>query len=395
MTSEPTSFGFYACGVILLLVCALKLPALVSRRHDTLLRAACMLLFLGGCEMVLVAPDSITTLNRVTGVTNIAAPAVYATMIAFAGTTLVLLINWRPAPPEQTRRITRLCVAAHSMAVVAIISLFCVGDTPVEQVTLFDVYYANTPFIRELIVTYLTAQGTATMAACVLCWRWSREVHGSLQAGLRILSSAYLITVSYDVIRLIGVAGRWTGHDLDFLIDKVSARLAAPACILGAIGFIIPLAGPRLAQTARVIKQLRQLAPLWQALQHVPTPGAIRATLPWWRTSPAVLLTARKTALYDAILALTPYCDADIREVAYQAALRNGDDESCAVFTADAAMILAARERQRARPEPQQGVTYQPERRAMDLVPLSLALTSPVLPDLLNQPLLKTAAHHE
>lgn len=70
-------------------------------------------------------------------------------------------------------------------------------------------------------------------------------------------------------------------------------------------------------------------------------------SLPWWRTPPAVLLTGRKTVLYDAILALTPYCDPDVREAALRAALRSGDDEARAAVTAEAAMILVARERQR------------------------------------------------
>ncbi|MFI9601330.1 MAB_1171c family putative transporter [Streptomyces sp. NPDC052043] len=396
MTSGPSNIGFYVCGLILLLVCALKIPALLRRRHDTLLRAACLLLFAGGCQLILAAPDSITTLNRLTGTPNIAAAAVYAVTTAFAGASLLLIINWRPAPPERTRRFSRLCVSAYSLVVVAVIVLFWAGDAPVEQVTLFDVYYAETPYIRELIVTYLVAQGVAMMAAGILCWRWSREVRGSLRAGLRILALAYLIIVCYDLIRLVAVAARWTGHHLDFLVDEVSVRLAAPVAVLGAVGFALPLAGPRVAGTARAVRQLRQLTPLWRALRDVPTPGAIRASLPWWRTPPAVLLTARRTALYDALLTLSPYCDPAVRAAAYEAALRHGDDTPRAAVTADAAVILVARDRQRANPEPPQAMTRTPAGRAQDLVPLSRALTSPVLPDLLNHlraP--RKAARHE
>ncbi|NUV61582.1 MAB_1171c family putative transporter [Streptomyces sp. CAI-85] len=397
MTLGPSNLGFYICGFILFLVCALKIPALIRRRGDTLLRAACLLLFAGGCQMILAAPDSITTLNRLTGIPNVAAPTVYVVTTAFAGASLLLIINWRPGSPEQTRRFSRWCVSAYSAVVVVIVVLFWAGDAPVEQVTLFDVYYAETPYIRELILTYLVAQGVAMMAASILCRRWSRQVHGSLRAGLRILASAYLTIVCYDVLRLVAVTARWTGHNLDFLVDKVSVLLAAPVAVLGAVGFALPLVGPRVAQTARVVQQLRQLTPLWRALRHVPTPGAIRASQPWWRTPPAVLLTGRKTALYDAILALTPYCDPTVREAAYLAALRGGDDEPLAAVTADAAMILVARDRQRTDPGQQpHDVTRTPARRVQDLVPLSLALTSPTLPDLLNQlGALEKAAHHE
>lgn len=284
MSSGTSNLGFYACGTILLLVCAVKVPALVRKRHDTLLRAACLLLFAAGCLMILAAPDSIAELNQLTGIANVAAPVVYVTTTAFSGASLLLIINWRPAPPEQTRRASRWCVIAYSLATVVIIGLFWAGSAPVEQIALFDAHYANTPYIREMIVTYLAAQGVAMMTASTMCWRWSKEVHGSLRAGLRILAPAYLIIVCYDGIRLVAVGARWTGHNLDYLVDKVSVHLAPPASMLGAIGFVLPLAGPRMAETTRIIGQLRQLAPLWRALQHVPTPGAVRTSLPWWRT---------------------------------------------------------------------------------------------------------------
>lgn len=379
MSSGTSNLGFYASGIILLLVCALKIPALVRRRHDMLLRAACLLLFAAGCLMILAAPDSIAELNQLTGITNVAAPVVYVITTAFSGASLLLIINWRPAPPEQTRQASRLCVIAYSLTIVVITVLFWAGRAPVEQTSLFDVYYANTPYIREMIVTYLVAQGVAMMTASVMCWRWSQEVHGTLRAGLRILAPAYLIIVCYDVIRLVAVTARWMGGNLDFLVDKVSAPLAAPASLLGAIGFTLPLAGPRVAETVRTVGQLRRLAPMWRALQHVPTPGAVRTSLSWWRTPPALLLTSRKTALYDAVLALAPYCDPDVREAAYRRALRDDGDETAAGVTADAAMILIARERQRTAPDQQYDTTQPSVWRPKDLVLLSQALTSPVV----------------
>ncbi|MET9151926.1 MAB_1171c family putative transporter [Streptomyces griseoflavus] len=397
MTSGPSSLGFYVYGAMLLLVCALKIPALLRRRHDTLLRAACLLLLAAGCLMIFAAPDSITALNRLTGITNFAAPVVYATTTAFAGASLLLIINWRPAPPERTRRASRLCVTAYGLTVLAIAVLFWAGDTPTEQPTLFDAHYATTPFIREMIVTYLTAQGVAMMTASILCLRWSREVHGWLRAGLRVLAPAYLIIVCYDVLRLTAVTARWTGHHLDFLVDEISPRLAAPASVLGILGFVLPLLGPRLADTTRAVRQLRQLAPLWRALRDTPTPGAIRVPLPWWRTPPAVLLTGRKTALYDAILALTPYCDPAVREAAHRTALRHTGDAAHAAVTADAAMLLAARERQRTTTPHRPPDTTPPlPHRPHDLIPLSRSLSSPVVQNFRHpRTPPQKAAHHE
>ncbi|MBK3564466.1 MAB_1171c family putative transporter [Streptomyces sp. MBT62] len=396
MTSGTGNLGFYASGTILLLVCALKVPALIRRWHDPLLRAACTLLFAAGCLMILAAPDSIVDLNHRTGITNVAAPVVYAITILFSGSSLLLIINWRPAPADQNRRLSRWCVIAYSLTILAIVTLFWVGNAPVQQVTAFDAYYASTPYIREMIVTYLLAQGVAMMAASTLCWRWSKEVHGSLWAGLRILAPAYLIIVCYDVTRLVAVVARWTHHDLDFLVTKVSPLLAAPTSLLGAIGFTLPLAGPRLAEAIRSVRQLHELTPLWRALEDVPTPGAVRTLLPWWRTPPAVLLTGRRTALYDAIHALAPYYDPAVREATYHTALSDGDNESSAAATADAAMVLAARDRQRTVPDQAHDLALAPAWRAGDLVLLSKALTSPRIRELLAYDVpQQKAAHHE
>ncbi|MEV0976304.1 MAB_1171c family putative transporter [Streptomyces sp. NPDC049915] len=395
MTSGANSIGFYVSGGLILLVGALKLPALMRRRSDTLLRAACLLLFSAGLLMLLAAPQSIVTLNRLTGIPNIAALLVYAVTMAFSGSSLMLIVNWRSVSAGQTRVITRLCATVYSLVIVVLVVLFWAGDTPVEQVTLFDAYYATTPFIREMIVLYLAAQAVAMTAAGFLCWRWSGQVRGSLRAGLYILAPAYLLIVVYDVMRLIAVSARWLGRDLDRLIE-ISPQFAAPACLLGATGFAVPLAGPRIAETARAIGDLRRLAPLWRQLQDVPTPGAVRATLPWWRTDPAVLLTGRKTALYDALLALAPHADPAVREAAHRSALRRGEDEGRASATADAAMILVARERQRTSSGRLPADVPPASWRSQDLPAISQALASPVVEEAVrtSRPSQK-AAHHE
>ncbi|MFF2205201.1 MAB_1171c family putative transporter [Streptomyces sp. NPDC058145] len=381
MTSGPSNIAYYICGGALFLTCALKVPALIRRRHDPLLRSAFMLLFAGGCIMILASREAIVTLNQASGVTNFTAPVVYAALAAYSGASLLLIIHWRPAPPEQTLRNARWCTAAYSVAVIAIFVLFGMGRTPVEQVTLFDAYYANTPYIREMIVLYLVAHGVAAIAVVVMCWRWSKDIHGSLRAGLRLLVLGYLLHVSYDASRLVAVAARWSGHNLDFLIDQVSPLFAAFSAVPGSIGFTLPLVGPRVAQNVQVIGQLRQLAPLWRLLQHVPTPGAVRAVLPWWRTSPALLLTSRKTALYDAILSLTPYCDPATRDAAYQEALRRGQDDASATASGDAAMIIAALQRQRTHPAHLGDEVPASVWRSKDLIPLSLALSSSFIQD--------------
>ncbi|AIS02236.1 MAB_1171c family putative transporter [Streptomyces glaucescens] len=377
MEHGPSDLAFYTCGCLLLLIGLVKLPAAINRRHDMLLRAAVALLVIASTVFFLGAPDSIALINEMSGVPNLAAPLTYTALTAFSGASLLLIINWRPARPEQTRRASRICIAGSCFVILAIHGLFWLGDTPVEQLTLFDGYYADTPYIREMILLYLLAQGAGTLTTSILCWRWSREVTGSLRAGLRILVPAYLLHVAYDGVKLVAVVARWTGRRWDFLIDQVAPLAAAPSALLVVTGFALPLAGPRLALTFQALRQLQELAPLWQELHAVPTPGSVRTALPWWST-PAVRLTARMTAIFDALLSLAPYYDARARDEAYRTAVGSGEPPRCARATADAAMIIDAVRRQRTERGPDENLdntTWGTH----DLVHLSKALSSPVV----------------
>ncbi|MER6441061.1 MAB_1171c family putative transporter [Streptomyces sp. NPDC001185] len=377
MRHGPNNQIFYICGICLLLICLFKVPAL-RRRRDPLLSSVALLLLDGGLVFFFSAPDSISAINRATGIVNFAAPVAYSALAVFGGANLLLLVNWRPSPPEQRRRASSVCVTAYSLVVVLIIAFFWLGDAPVEQVTLFDWYYADTPWIREMILTYLLAQGVATMATFVLCWRWSKEVDGFLRVGLRILAPGYLLHVCYDVIKLVAVYGRWTGQQWDYLVDQVAPQTAAPSAALVVIGFTLPLAGPRMTQTMLAFKQLRDLGPLWRELRTVPTPGAIRTTLPWW-SSPAVRLTRRRTQIFDALLTLAPAYDSAVRDNAYRAALDHGDNSPTAEAAADAVMIVAARVRQETGFVGSTAPDAKPWR-TQDLVALSRALASPLTP---------------
>ena len=103
------------------------------------------------------APPTIGEVNDVIGITNFSAPLVYCLLTAFSAACLVLIVNWRGGPPEETRRVSRRWVIGYSVVIVALVVLFVLGDTPVERLVDFDTYYANEPFVREMIVLYLVA----------------------------------------------------------------------------------------------------------------------------------------------------------------------------------------------------------------------------------------------
>ncbi|MET8954590.1 DUF6545 domain-containing protein [Streptomyces sp. NPDC004393] len=374
---------FYVSSGLMLLACLLKLPALVrARGRDWLLSSICALLFLGAGVLFTTAQTTIALVNRGTGVPNIAAPIVYMLLVAFSGASIVLVLNWRgETETAQPRRLSRVTLAAYGVAVLLIGVLFSLGDAPVEQRTRFDLYYATTPFIREMVLLCLTAHAVASLTVGHLCRRWSGEVHGMLRTGLRVLATAYLMHfVGYDLMTAAAVIGRWTGHTWDTLI-VIARTTIAPSAVLGAAGFVLPLIGG--STTVRYW----QLAPLARTVRPVRgAPGPTPLPLPWWKPSVHLRLTRRQTCISDRILACRDHSDPGIRDEAHRLALaRNATGEEAAAI-AEAALIVAAVEVHYAR-----GSHGTPPRRRVnaderavsssDLVHISRALRSRIVKD--------------
>ncbi|MFE2147686.1 hypothetical protein ACFXA3_39180, partial [Streptomyces sp. NPDC059456] len=208
---------YYIPAAALAVSLAFKLPALRNNWRDPLLRSVCALLILAGSVFTFAAPPTIVAVNRWTGVTNFSAPLVYCLITLFSAACLVLIVNWRGGPPEETRRISRRWMLGYAGVVVVLVALFLLGETPVERLRDFDTYYANTPYIQQMIALYLTAHLVAAVVMVAMCWRWSLQVHGWLRIGLMIIVSGYVFNLSYDATKISAVVARWAGHDLDDL----------------------------------------------------------------------------------------------------------------------------------------------------------------------------------
>ncbi|WP_327357827.1 MAB_1171c family putative transporter [Streptomyces sp. NBC_01304] len=375
------NIAFYVGAAALFVACLVKVPSLLRSPHDALLRSACALLFVGGCDLLLVAPDTIATMNRLTGVTNFSAPLVYIMLSAFSGASVVLLVNWRGGQPDRTRRTSRTFVTVYSLVIAAIAGLFWAGSTPREELVDFDTVYATTPYIREMIVLYLVSHGVASTMASLLCWRWAVEVRGTFRVGLRILGTAYVLHVIYDVTKMLAVTARWFHTDWDVLSRDVAPVVAAPSAVLVGTGFLLPLLSRRVSDTLEAIRHLRLLAPLASELGTVTHDSAHHIAISRWSPAVRLRLTQRKTSISDGILQLSPYFDEEIRTAALNASLARGDSEDQARAVADAAVLVAAAGSRRADPDaadaaPQPEVLRVGER---DLLPLAQALSSPVV----------------
>ncbi|MEO3975281.1 MAB_1171c family putative transporter [Streptomyces sp. CAU 1734] len=337
-----SDFSFYGPALLGGLAFLLRLPGLLRNPHDPLLRAVAVLLVTGWGVFFFGAIPTIAKVNELTGVPNFSAPLVYTILTAFSGSCIVLIINWRGGPPRRIRRATRWCIGIYSLVGVALCVLFALGEAPAERLRDLDTYYANTPYIREMIVLYLVTHTVSAIIMTALCHRWSRDVSGVLRTGLVLMVSGYLLTLVYDICKFAAVGARWAGGDWDELSTDVARPLASAASLFIATGLGLPLVVQRLEGPWRSWSRYRELGPLWRLLSGL-TAG--RSNL---RMSPlssvGVRLLQRESDIHDGLLALNPHFDPEVRAAALAAALAAGASPEDASARAEAAMVVAALE---------------------------------------------------
>ncbi|MET9605281.1 MAB_1171c family putative transporter [Streptomyces sp. NPDC006512] len=320
---------------------AVKLWALRRNPRDPLLRTVTATLFIGGLLFVTAAPPNLAAINAAFGVPNIAAPIVYSILTAFDGVSIVLLIHWRGNDDARvTLRQTRLCLTTYALVIVAIYVLFALGDAPVERLRDLDTYYCGTPWIREMILLYLAAHSVAAVTMVVLSWRWSRQVPGTLKAGLILIAVGAVGTVAYDLLKYTAITARWLGHDWDWLSTHVAFSLAGISASLVSAGFLLPPIGQGVGSRWRAFRRFRRLQPLWLEIRPE-IPPTSPAPMPWWRPVERRLMQ-RERDIFDAVLRLAPWFDRSTGAKVYALALAEHSEGLRARGEADASVIARA-----------------------------------------------------
>lgn len=344
----PELLVLYGPGSLMLLALLLKAPTLRRNWDQPLMRSVCALLAVACLVVFVAAPPSIAALNRLAGVPNFGAPLEFCAITAFSGTCVLLVVHWAGGPPAAVRRATRLTLTGFGAVSLAIVTLFVIGDAPVERLRDLDTYYANTPWIREMIVCYLLAHTAGTSALTVLSGKWLLRTDPSLRplrTGLALIMLGGLLDLGYNLVKWAALGARWTGHDWDALSTDVAPPLAAAAVLCVASGFLAPLVGD--SDAWRELRQYRRLRPLWKALRGFAASSVRTVPLAWW--SPVgIRLIHRESVIDDGILALARWFDPRVRSSAYAAARGAGLCEARAAVVADAAMLAAACERRAA-----------------------------------------------
>ncbi|MFI5865160.1 MAB_1171c family putative transporter [Streptomyces sp. NPDC051546] len=328
---------YYVPAVALGIAFVTKLRGFIRRRRDPMTRAVAGLLLMSGAGFALAAPPTIAVVNRWAGVPNVSAPLVYAILCVFNTFCIVLLVYWREGFGEGARRQVRRWFGACAGVIVLLVGCFSLGEAPVERLRDLDTHYASTPWIREMVVVYLTWHIVVGVVVPVMCWRWSRVVDGWLRAGLLTLVAGFTFSTSFGVAKAVAVIARWAGGDLDFLSTDVAPPLAGVGAVLTTSGFLLPQ-GRRAAMAWEAWQSYRWMGPLWRRLR---TLMGLPATTTWWEPLGSRLFD-RETDIHDDLLALAPYCDLRAMTARRDRALDDGASPEDAWALAAATMIALA-----------------------------------------------------
>lgn len=336
------SLVVYAAAVLLVVA------AMMIRRSRTTPRTPLTLptratAFLGAVCFICAAPATLAAVNSATGIPNFGAPLTYSVISAFSCSLIILLIYWRGGPRDRIRSMVRLSIAVYSALIIAIIVLFFLADADTERLRDLDTYYANTPYMREMIVLYLLGHLASTIVLSVVCLKWIRgEVTGLLRVGLRLILAGLLLDVlGFELTKVTAVVARWYGYDLDFL----STTVAPPAVSLGALIYSAGFVLPRLVSAASEKQSLadyRALMPLWAALKDITSTPRTEPRRRLWRQLPSIRLYLLEAQIHDALLDLTAHFDRGVGEAARGAALESGKSQDEARVAAEKAMVVDA-----------------------------------------------------
>ncbi|MFC9816516.1 MAB_1171c family putative transporter [Streptomyces virginiae] len=328
---------YYIPAAALAIGFLVKLPGLIQRRRNPMVRATAGLLFMASAGFAFAAPPTITVVNRSVGVPNISGPLVYAILSVFNTCCIVLLAYWREGLGTEVQRRVRRWLAACGTVILLISLFFALGEAPEERLRDLDTYYASTPWIREMIVVYLCWHVVVGAVVPTMCWRWSRTVEGWLRAGLLTLVAGFVFSTSFGVAKAAAVVARWSGRDLDFLSTDLAPPLASIGAVLTTTGFLLPQ-GQRAAAAWQAWQTYRWMGPLWRRLR---THTGLPVTTSWWTPLESRLFD-RETDIHDVLLTLAPYCDARTMTACRDRALNEGVSAEDAWAIAAATMIAQA-----------------------------------------------------
>ncbi|MGW1142934.1 MAB_1171c family putative transporter [Streptomyces zhihengii] len=334
------SLVVYLAAALLAATCLLLFRRPRAALANPLTASTCAVVAIGAVCFTCSAPITLATVNRLTGIPNFGAPLTYSMISAYSCSWVILVVQWRGGPPLLLRRMTIVSITVYGLLIATIIVLFSLADADTERLRDLDTYYANTPYMRELIVLYLVGHGACTLVMGVVCLRWLREVTGPLRTGLRLIVVGLVFDlVGFELAKITAVVARWRGHDLDFLSTTLAPPIVSVGALFCSAGFMLPRILPSAVTHWRSLNDYRQLSPLWREVRWAAT--APKPDPVWWEL-PHARLQRLEVSIHDALLALTPHFDDHVRQISLETALEEGQSPRQARDIAEAAMLADA-----------------------------------------------------
>ncbi|MFG2874602.1 MAB_1171c family putative transporter [Streptomyces sp. NPDC048337] len=337
-----TGMDYYIPAALMTMAMLVKLPGLWRDRGSPTTPAFLVILATSAAGFALAAPPTVQAVNRATGVPNISALIVYCILSIFSCASLVLLMHWRGGPPGVVRRHTRMWMAATAGTMVVFCVLFAFSDTPVERARDLDTYYANTPYIREMIVLYLSAHTATTLTVITMCRGWLRELAaGWTRYVLLALMAGYAMSLTFSILKGIAVSARWAGTDRwDWLSTDAAPPFTGLGALITTVACLLSEYGPPIGARWRAWRSYRRMEPLWRALEPWGSTGA-PMRMPWF-TGIEVLEMQRATDIRDRLLRLSPHLNTAQLKAAQRLVAAEGPARETALIEAEAAEIHSA-----------------------------------------------------
>ncbi|RKF24657.1 MAB_1171c family putative transporter [Micromonospora globbae] len=322
----------------------------LQRRHPSHARGAiCVAIGAFAVGITLAVPPLAASIDRTSGLPNLAKVLSHACAMTIAASAESMLLHLA-LPRWKAAARTRRWILVTSCAFLTMAGLFAYTltyDTPV----LLTVEYATDPAVTAYLLVFIAL---GFFAYCIdisrLCWRFARICGRPwLRRGLRVTAVGAAFALLYSINKIVYLIAYWSGHRPTGE-REIASVLVTISALLMMVGLTMPAWGPILTITRRWddFRCYRRLEPLWRdlitALPELELDASLRRPLTAVRDIDYAL-TRRVAEIRDARLALRPYMDARVTELAEQFAEQaelTAEEQRAAVEAAHLACALRA-----------------------------------------------------
>lgn len=323
----------------------------LQRRHPShVRRAICVGLGAFATGITVAIPPVATAIDEVSGLPNLAKLMSHAGALTISASAENMLL-YLALPPAKAAVRSRWWVWITACAFLVMTGLFAYTLSYDEPV-LLTVEYATDPVVTAYLLIFLLL---GFFAYCFditrLCWSFARICGRSwLRRGLRITAVGAAFALLYSLNKVGYLIAYWAGYQPTGE-REIAAVLVTVGALLITIGLTMPAWGPTLRVTRRWedFHSYRRLEPLWRdliaALPELELDPNLRRRITALRDIDYAL-TRRVAEIRDGRLALRPYLDVGVTDLAEHFAEQAGlaaDQRRAAVEAAQLACALRRR----------------------------------------------------